>query len=156
MICVDEAHSAILCVQDFVRSPHFARRNFFSDSGIAMLAESAAISDRITHNAVFEPWSHVETTSCSHVVADVCGCVNEALDRRKVVKTRKSNGMRWVASGHRPNIRHPDPVSGYQILRKSSVSSTFLYVSPFLFLQVPAICVSPLGSQKREQLVGDL
>ena len=86
MICADEVHSAILCRQDFVRSPHFSQRNFFLDSSIAMLAESAAISDRITHSAVFEPQSHVETTSRSQVVADVCGCVNEALDRRRVVK----------------------------------------------------------------------
>ena len=86
MICEDEVHSAILCVQDFIRSPHFTQQNFFSDSGIAMLAESASISDRIMHIAIFEPWSHVETTSRSQVLADVCGCVNEALDRRRVVK----------------------------------------------------------------------
>ena len=86
MICEDEVQNAILCVQDFVRSPHFTQRSLFSDSGIAMLTESAAISDRITHSAVFEPWSHVETTSRSQVVADVCGCVTEALDRRRMVK----------------------------------------------------------------------
>ena len=86
MICEEEVQSAILCVQDFVRSPHFTQRSFFSDSGIAMLTESAAISDRITHSAVFEPWSHVETTSRSQVVADVCGSVTEALDRRRMLK----------------------------------------------------------------------
>ena len=72
MICEDDMHSAIHCVQDFIRSPHFTQRNFFSDSGIAMLAESASISDRITHSAIFEPCSHVETTSLSQVVVDVC------------------------------------------------------------------------------------
>ena len=72
MICEDEVQSAIPCVQDFVRSPHFTQRIFFSDSGIAMLAESAAISDRITHSAIFEPWGHVETTSRSQAMADVC------------------------------------------------------------------------------------
>ena len=86
MICEDEVHSAILCVQDFIRCPHFTQRYFFSDSGIAMLAEFASISNRITHSAIFEPWSHVETTSRSQVVAGVCGCVKEALDRRRVVK----------------------------------------------------------------------
>ena len=96
MICADEVRSAIFCVQGFVRSPHFTQRNFFSDSGIAMLAESAAISDRITHSPVFEPWSHLETTSCSQVVADVCGCVNEALDWRRVVKDSQEQ---WYAVG---------------------------------------------------------
>ena len=96
MICEDEVQSAILCVQYFVRSPHFTQRNFFSDCRIAMLAESAAISDRITHSAVFEPWGHVETTSCSQVVADVCGCLNEALDRRRLVKDSREQ---WYAVG---------------------------------------------------------
>ena len=96
MICEYEMHGAILCVQHFVRSPHLTQRNFFSDSGIALLAESAAFSDRTTHSAVFEPWSHVETTSCSQVVADVSGCLNEALDRRRVVKDSQEQ---WYALG---------------------------------------------------------
>ena len=113
MICADEVHSAILCVQDFVQSPHFSQRNFFSDSGIAILAESAAISDRITHSAVFEPWSHVETTSRSQVVADVCGCVNEALDRRRVVKDSQEQ---WYAvGGIRPSSENSTSRSGVRL-----------------------------------------
>ena len=64
MIAEDEVRVALLCVQDFVGSPRFTQRNFFSDSGIAMLAESAAICDSIVSSAVFELWSHVETASC--------------------------------------------------------------------------------------------
>ena len=110
MICADEVHSAILCVQDFVRSVHFTQRNFFSDSGIAMLAESAAISDRITHSAVFESWSHVETTSRSQVVADVYGC---ALDRRRVVKDSQEQ---WYAvGGIRPSSEDSTSRSGVRI-----------------------------------------
>ena len=113
MICEDEVHSAILCVQDFIRSPHFTQRNFFSDSGIAMLAESAAISDRITHSAVFEPWNHVESTSRSQVVAEVCGCVNEALDRRRLVKDSQEQ---WYAvGGIRPSSEDLTSRSGVRI-----------------------------------------
>ena len=113
MICTDEVHSAILCVQDFVRSPHFTQRTFFSDSGIAMLTESAAISDRITHSAVFEPWSHVEPTSCFQVVADVCGCVKQALDRRRVVKDSQEQ---WYAvGGIRPSSEDSTSRSGVRI-----------------------------------------
>ena len=101
MICKVEVQSAVLCVHDFVRSPHFTQRSFFSDSGIAMLTESAAISDRITRSAVFEPWSHVETTSRSQVVADVCGCVSKALDRRRMLKDSQEQ---WYAVG---GIRPP-------------------------------------------------
>ena len=112
-ICEDEVYSAILCVQDFMRSPHFTQRNFFSDSGIAMLAESASISDMITHRAIFEPWSHVETTSRSQVVADVCGCVNEALDRRRVVKDSQEQ---WYAvGGIRPSSEDSTSRSGVRI-----------------------------------------
>ena len=113
MICEDEVQSSILCVQDFVSSPHFTQRNFFSDSGIAMLAESAAISDRITHSAVFEPWGHVETTSRSQVVADACGCLNEALDRRRLVKDSQEQ---WYAmEGIRPSSEDSSSRSGVRI-----------------------------------------
>ena len=113
MICKDEVQSAILSVQDFVRSPHFTQRSFFSDSGIAMLTESAAISDRITHSAVFEPWSHVETTSRSQVVADVCGCVSEALDRRRMLKDSQEQ---WYAvGGVRPSSEGLTSRSGVRI-----------------------------------------
>ena len=113
MICEDEVQSVILCVQDFVRSPHFTHRNFFPDSGIAMLAESAAISDRITHSAVFEPWGHVETTSRSQVVVDVCGCLNEALNRRRLVKDWQEQ---WYAvGGIRPSSEDSTSRSGVRI-----------------------------------------
>ena len=113
MICEDEVQSAILCVQDFVRSPHFTQRSFFSDSGIAMLTESAAICERITHSAVFEPWSEVESTSRSQVVADVCGCASEALDRRRMVKDSREQ---WYAvGGIRPSSDDSTSRSGVRI-----------------------------------------
>ena len=113
MICKDEVQSAILCVQDFVRSPHFTQRSFFSDAGIAMLTESAAICDRITHSAVFEPLSHVETTSSSQVVADVSGCVSEALDRRRLLKDSQEQ---WYAvGGTRPSSEDSTSRSGVRI-----------------------------------------
>ena len=96
MICEDAVQSPILCVQDFVRSPHFTQRSFFSDSGIAMLTESAAICERIRQSAVFEPWSDVESASRSQVVVDVCRCVSEALDRRRLVKDSREQ---WYAVG---------------------------------------------------------
>ena len=113
MICEDEVHSAILCLQDFVRSPHFTQRNFFLNSGIAMLAESAALFDRITHSAVFEQWSPVETTSPSQVVADVCRCVNEALDWRRKVKD--SQEQCYAVGGIMPSSEDSTSRSGVRI-----------------------------------------
>ena len=113
MICEDEVQSAILCEQDFVKSPHFTQWSFFSDSGIAMLTDSTAISDRITNSAVFEPSSHVETAFRSQVVADVCGCVSEVLDRRRMLKDSQEQ---WYAvGGIRPSSEVSTSRSGVRI-----------------------------------------
>ena len=148
--------SGILCVQDFVRSPHFTQRNFFSDSGIAMLAESAVVSYSITHSAALEPRSHMETTSHPQVVADVCGCLNEALDWRRLVKD--SREQCFALRGIRPSSEDSTFRSGVRIsniVEEGRVEYVSVRV-PFLFLQVPAICVIPLGNQKCRQLVGAL
>ena len=85
----------------------------FSDSGVAMLAESAAVCDSLTNSAVFEPWSHVETVSRSQVVAEVCACVNQAVDRRRVVKDSQEQ---WYAvGGIRPSSEESAPRSGVRI-----------------------------------------
>ena len=94
MIGEDEVRGALLCAQYFLRSPHFNQRNLFSESGIAILAESAAICDSITSSVVFEPWSQVKTTSSSQLVADVCAGVNRPVDRRRAVKVSQEN---WYA-----------------------------------------------------------
>ena len=108
MIHGDEVRGALLCVQVLVRSPHFTQRNFFSDSGIAMLAGSAAICDSITSSAVFEPWSHVETTSRSQVVAEVCACVIRLWIERGQSRINRSSGMRKVTTGHLQKIPRLD------------------------------------------------
>ena len=96
MIAADELRGALLCVQDFVRSPHFTQRNFFFDSGIAMLIESTAICDSITSSAVFERWSQVETAPRSQAATEVCACVNRAVDCRRAVKDSQEP---WYAVG---------------------------------------------------------
>ena len=117
MIREDEVRGALLCVQDFVRSPHFTQRNFFSDSGVTMLAESAAICDTITNSAMFEPWSHVETATRSQVVAEVCACVNLAVDRRRAVKDSQEQ---WFAvGGIRPSSEDSASRSGVRISKYS-------------------------------------
>ena len=152
MICEDEVHSAILCVQDFIRSPQFTHRNFFSDSGIAMLAEFASISDRITHSALFEPWGHVETTSRSQVVADVCGCVNEALDRRRVVKD--SQEQLYAVGGIRPSSEDSTSRSGVRIsniMEEGRVEYVPVRVPSFISLG-PSDLRVPSGKSKKRTI----
>ena len=103
----------VLCVKKFVRSPHFTQTDFFSDSGITMLAESAAICDRIKSSAVFEPWSHVETPSRSQVVTEVCACVNQAVDRRRAVKFSQEQ---WYAvGGNKPSSQDSGSGAGVRV-----------------------------------------
>ena len=54
-----EVRCVLLCVQDFVRSPHSTQRNFFSESGLTMLSESVAITDNITSSPAYAPSSVV-------------------------------------------------------------------------------------------------
>ena len=62
------------------------------------------------HSAVFEPWSHVEFTSRSQAVTDVCGCLTEALDRRRVVKDSQEQ---WYGVGDiRPSSQDSTSRSG--------------------------------------------
>ena len=156
MICEDEVQSAILCLQDFVRSPLFTQRNFFSDSGIAMLAESAALSDRITHSAVFEPWSYVETTSRSQVVADVGGCLNEALDRRRVVMD--SQEQWYVVGGIKPSSEDSTSRSSVRI-SKIVEEGRVEYVPvrvPFPISPGPSNLRDSSGKSKKKRIIRSL
>ena len=55
ILAESEVDGVLLCLQDFVMSPHFNQRNFFSDSDVAISTESAMISDSIATSVVYEP-----------------------------------------------------------------------------------------------------
>ena len=61
-----------------------------------MLTGSATISDSIVTSDVYEHWSQVENPSRSQVVAEVCACVNRAVDCRREVKDSRDQ---WYAVG---------------------------------------------------------
>ena len=135
MICEDEVRGALLCVQDFVRSPKFTQRTIFSDSRIAMLAESAAICDSITSSiAVFEPWSYVETASRSQVVAEVCAWVNLAVHRRRAVKDSQEQG--YGVGGIRPSSEDPASRPGVKI--SNIVEEGRAEYVPVIFISISA------------------
>ena len=110
----EEVRGVLLCVQDFVRSPHFTQRNFFSETGLAMLSESVAIADSITSSPVYAPWSVVASASASQVIADMCSCWDRVVLRRR---SAKDTSERWHHSGtpraetsSRPRVRISDVV----------------------------------------------
>ena len=78
-----------------------------------MLAESAAICDSISNKAIFEPGSQVETASRSQVVAEVCACVNQAVDRYRAVKY--SQEQWYEVGGIRPSSEDSASRSGVRV-----------------------------------------
>ena len=92
----EEVRGVLLCVHDFVRSPHFTQRNFFSETGLTMLSESVAIADSITSSPVYAPWSVVESASSRQVISDLCLCWDRAVLRRR---TAKDTSERWYHGG---------------------------------------------------------
>ena len=110
----EEVRGVLLCVQDFVRSPHFTQRIFFSESGLRMLSESVAIADSITSSPVDAPWSVVESVSASQVITDLCACWDWVVLRRR---TAKDSSEIWYHDGtprsetaSRPGMRISDVV----------------------------------------------
>ena len=88
----EEVRGVLLCVQDFVRSPHFTQRNFFSETALSMLSESVAIADSITSSPVYAPWSVVASASASQVNSDLCACWDRVVLRRR---SARDTSERW-------------------------------------------------------------
>ena len=93
----DIVRGVLLCVQDFVRDPVFTQRSFFSETGVEVLSEAAAISDSITNSSVYVPWSTVETDSSTRNIADLKSCFEKAVERRRVVKDTSEQWYRLGA-----------------------------------------------------------
>ena len=145
----------LLCVQDFVRSPHFTQRSFFSDSGIVS-------------------WL------CSHLWQDHAQCCFRAMEPCGDYISFSGCGWRvwvrewgsWSAEGGERLTRAVVCGGWYQAIvgrfdipircqdfkcRGRGASRVRSSTCPlFLFLLVPVIYVFRLGSQKSGQLVGAL
>ena len=92
----DIVRGVLLCVQDFVRDPVFTQRSFFSETGVEMLSEDAAISDSITSSSFYAPWSAVETESSARIISDLKTCFAKAVERRLLVK---DTSKQWYRLG---------------------------------------------------------
>ena len=87
----------LLCVQDFVRDPVFTQRSFFSETGVEMLSEAAAISNSITRSSVYVPWSALESESSARIISDLKTCFEKVLERRRMVKDTSEQWYRLGA-----------------------------------------------------------
>ena len=93
----DIVRGVLLCVQDFVRDPVFTQRSIFSETGVEMLSEAAAISDSITSSSLYVPCSAVETESSARIISDLKTCFEKAVERRRVVKETSEQWYRLGA-----------------------------------------------------------
>ena len=76
----------LLCVQDFVRSPHSTERIFFSESALTKPSEPVAIADSSTSNPVYAPRSIVETACTGQAITDLRACWDRVVLRRRTAK----------------------------------------------------------------------
>ena len=103
-VCLDRVaipenivRGVLLCVQNFVRDPVFTQRGFFSETGVEMLSEAAAISDSITSSSVYVPWCTVKSESSGQIISDLKTCFEKVLERRRVVKDTSDQWYRLGA-----------------------------------------------------------
>ena len=73
----------ITCVQVVVRGDSFIQRNFFSDSGMAMLQHAVAAGDRVIVTEEYNPWSVFGDGSNQQIVSDFQSWQEKTLFRRK-------------------------------------------------------------------------
>ena len=142
----EEVRGVLLCVQDFVRSPHFTQKNFFSESGLTMLSESVAIADSITSNPFYAPWSVVESASASQVITDFCVCRDRVLLRRR---TAKDTSERWF-HGDIPRRQRPGQGWRYQTSLRRDALSTCQTLGLLLVLLGQAKSVHPPASGREK------
>ena len=115
----EEVRGVLLCLQDFVRSPHFKQRNCFSETGLTMLVEFFGIADSITSIPVYASWSVLESAFASQVITDLCACWDRVVLRRR---TANDSSERWYHGGttrsetaSRPGVRISDVVEQERI-----------------------------------------
>ena len=144
----EEVRGVLLCVQDFVRSPHFTQRIFFSETSLTMLSESVAIADSITSSPVYAPWSVVESASGSQVITDLCACWDWVVLRRR---TTKDTSERWhhggtprIETASRPGVRISDVVEEGRV--------EYVPVAP-LALGPPGLSKMSSSSSKRKRKI---
>ena len=82
----EEVRGVLLCVQVFVRTPHFTLRSFFSESSSERVSESVAIANSIAKSSFYAPWSLLGTTCADQVLSDLCACWDRVVLRGRTVK----------------------------------------------------------------------
>ena len=102
------------CIQDFVRSPRFTQRDFFSDNGIDLLVSAVNAAGSMRDQSTCEPWANVLSEGYEATLVDL----RKAWDA--VIVTRKEardTSERWfgVHSIESSEVGEPSCRTGVRI-----------------------------------------
>ena len=105
---------SIACLQDFVRSPRFTQRDFFSDSGIHLLVSAVNAAGSIRDQSTCEPLANVLAESYEATLFDLKKAYDAVVVRRK---DARDTSERWygVRSVESSEVGEPSCRAGVRI-----------------------------------------
>ena len=75
--------NSIACIPDFIRSPRFTQRNFFSDNGISPVVSAVNAAGSVSDQSTCEPWANVLPEGYEATLVDLRKAYNAVFVRRK-------------------------------------------------------------------------
>ena len=105
---------SIACIQDFVRSPRFTQREFFSDNGVNLLVSAVNAAGSMRDQSTYEPWASVLPDSYEATLVDLRKAYDVVVVRRKEAR---DTSERWlgVRSVESSEVGEPSCRAGVRI-----------------------------------------
>ena len=105
---------SIACVQDFVRSPRFTQRDFFSDNGVNLLVSAVNAAGSMRDQSTCEPWTTVLPDGYEATLVDLRKAYDVVVVRRKEAR---DTSERWfgVRSVESSEVGEPSCRAGVRI-----------------------------------------
>ena len=88
---------SIPCIQDFVRSPRFTQRDFFSDTGIILLVSAVNAAGSMRDQSTCEPWANVLPEGYEATLLDLRKAFDAALSDGKRHRIHRRDGSECAA-----------------------------------------------------------
>ena len=91
---------SIACIQDFVRSPSFIQRNFFSENGINLLVSAVNAAGAMRDQTTCGPWANVLPEGYEATLVDLRKAYDAVVVRRKEARDTPERwfGVRSIES----------------------------------------------------------
>ena len=105
---------SIACVQDFVRSPRFTQRDFFSDNGVNLLVSAVNAAGSMRDQSSCEPWASVLPDGYEATLVDLRKAYDVMVVRRKEAR---DTSERWfgVHSVESSEVGEPSCRAGVRV-----------------------------------------